>query len=252
MTHQVPEAAPRRRSWRKLYMRYGLFLLVVILGLYLYNVMTFRDTVAENFRQFTAEAASALDLPEGQRARVLAAVDRLLQRYREDQLSEKQDERIKTGLEAARPVIDLVALSLRTVASSGLPEDVKNGARESVRRLVRGLIEGKISPADLDPVMGPLPHREDMPQAVDFRKPIGDEDLRKVVAAMDAVLEANEVSPADSAGDVAGVVEPFVDSVLEDTGSGSSGGPATGAESVSPEPPGGASGSGDDPAADSP
>lgn len=215
------QRAPSRywKSWRKIAVSYGLIMAVVIGALGIIFVFTHRDLVASRYRGYAEQMVEALGLSLADRQRVMTRVDKVLELYREEELTGEQTQKLMEEFKAsALPrVVALLAIDVRMLPASTLGEAQQEVARRDVRRLIRGVVERKIEAEQLEPVFRDMsrqwdgalaqPPAEGDKKTLEFDRPLSDERLQSLLATVAEVLESHGVSDENSAGDVAGEVE---------------------------------------------
>jgi hypothetical protein len=216
------EKPPSRfwKSWRKIAVTYGVIMAVIVGGLGVVFVLTHRDLVASRYRGYAEQMVKALDLSLPDQQRVMTRVDRVLDLYREETLTDEQSEKLVEEFNASAlpKIVAILAIDVRMLPSSTLDKDLQEQARRNVRRLIRGVVERKIGVTELEPVFRDMTRRRDdtapPPEQSEnetttlaFDRSLPDEDLEALLKTVAGVLESHEISGDDSAGDIAGEVD---------------------------------------------
>ena len=161
--------------------------------------------LSQNWRELASEAGSeaikeginATDLPEPEKAEMAVEVDRVAQAFRAGDLSPEQLGSIMEQIVESPLMTTLVASAIESkyIANSGLSDKEKEEGRQTLRRFIRGGVDGNISQGGIDEAMQHVATRAGEGNW-ELRDQVSDEDLRKFLEAAKDEADAAEV-PAE-------------------------------------------------------
>jgi hypothetical protein len=161
--------------------------------------------LSQNWRELASEAGSeaikeginATDLPEQEKTEMAVEVDRVAQAFRAGELSPEQLGAIMEQIVESPLMTTLVASAIESkyIASSGLSDKEKEEGRQTLRRFIRGGVDGKISQGGIDEAMQHVATRSGE-GSWELRDQVSDEDLRKFIEAAKDEADAAQV-PAE-------------------------------------------------------
>jgi hypothetical protein len=183
------------------------FVVVVVLAVLIAVI------VARNWREWTAslstqviqQAIEATDLPEAEQTEVMEQVHRVTDAFRENQLSMEQVQRIMLQLQESPLIPSFVvsAIDEKYLNGSGLSDEEKTEARNTLNRFVQGMIQQKIAEADVNEVMAHVADRQP-DGSWQLREQVTDDQLRTMLEAAKAKADAagideqvEEIDPSD-------------------------------------------------------
>jgi len=205
----LPEAPVRRRSWLATCFFGCLITFVVLLVLAGIAAYWFFQNWRELMSSFGAtalkESIEATDLPEQEKAEISVQVDRLATAFREKRISERQVMAIMEQIVKSPLMTTLAgsAIERKYVAGSGLTDREKAEGGQTLRRFLRGSIDGKIDKQGMDAAMQHVADR-DKQGNWQLRDRVTDEDLRSFFQAAktaadngDVAVEPEDIDPSD-------------------------------------------------------
>jgi hypothetical protein len=158
--------------------------------------------VYQNWRELASEAGSeaikeginATELPEQEKAEMAIEVDRVANAFRAGDLSPEQLGSIFEQIVESPLMTTLVASAIegKYIANSGLSDKEKDEGRQTLRRFIRGGVDGKISEGGIDEAMQHVAIRSREGQW-ELRDQVSDEDLRKFFEAAKDEADAAEI-----------------------------------------------------------
>ena len=183
------------------------FVILVVLAVLLAVI------VARNWREWSAtvstqvieQAIEATDLPEEEQSEVMEQVNRVADAFREKQISMEQLARIMEQLQQSPLIPSFVvsAIEEKYFNSSGLSDEEKSEARNTLNRFVQGMLQQKIAEDELDDVMSHVADRQP-DGSWQLREQVSDDELRAMLEAAKAKADAagiaeqvDEVDPSD-------------------------------------------------------
>lgn len=205
----LPEAPVKRRSLLSTCMvgcliSFVVLALVVAIGVYWIS-QNWRDLASSIGADALKEGINATELPEQEKADIEVQIDRLAVELREGRLTGRQMQFIVEQV-AESPLMTIIvasAIEKKYVANSGLEEAEKVEGRQTIRRFLRGSIDGKINQAGIDAAMQHVATRKDE-NNWELKGRVSDEDLRSFLIeakkqADDAEIpmEADDIDPSD-------------------------------------------------------
>jgi hypothetical protein len=159
-----------------------LILLAVIGGFlaYQYGRPWFANTMGAAMNQMIDES----DLPAEEKAEVKEQVSRVATEFGEGRMTAEQLGRVFENLTES-PLMTSIVISVvdqKYLARSGLPEDEKTDARQTIRRFVRGMVDEKIPKESTDAAMQHVATRANRGEWK-LKDQVTDEELRAFLAA---------------------------------------------------------------------
>lgn len=237
---------PTSRPWRKFAVLYGALMVSTVATLGAVFLTQHEAMTADRYRWYARQMVEGLDLDPSESEPILKQVDRVLERYQSQTLDDSESEALLEAFNVSRlpKIVTLLSIGVRMVPASDLSPDEARDAGRDVRRLIRGLLDGQISEADLGPILtalSPPRWRRDDPgdglskdgvgvgsdgasgesRTLDFERILPEEELRAVLTRISDLLTQRGISELDSPGDVASEVERVVSTAVSDDGPGS-------------------------------
>lgn len=171
----------------------GVVLLVVVAIVVYWLVNNWRDVLANVGAEALRHTINATELPEAEKQEIGVQIDRVAAAMREGRINQQQMEAIFQRI-LQSPVLPLIAASAiesKYIARSGLNEQEKAEARQTLRRYLRGAIDHKINDQQINAALAHVADRQ-KDGSWRLRNQVSDEDLRAFLK------EASE--QADGAG----------------------------------------------------
>jgi hypothetical protein len=192
---QLPE---RRRSWLSTCLMGCL--IVAIVGVVLAGIAAY--WIAQNWRPWLANfvsknvyiAIDESDLPQKEKDEIKFQVNRVIDAFRGDRISEEQMRQLFQGLTES-PILAIFvvqAAEAKYIDPSGLADEEKAEARVTIQRFTRGAVEGKIDQASVDAA---LEHIADPQEngGWQLRERVTDAELRAFLAVAKAEADKANV-----------------------------------------------------------
>lgn len=190
-----------------------LLVLAVVLGVVIYQ--NWRPWYASAMTQVLHQVVDDSDLPAQEKAEVKEHVSRVANEFESGRVSFGQLGVLVQNLMSS-PLIPSMQVSVvdqKYLAGSGLPDDEKDAGRQTVRRFVRGMIDGKIPQSSTDVV---LPHIATRPQDNQWqlRPTVSDEELRAFLAAAKAEADKAEIPAEPIEFDPSDEIKKLIDAAI--------------------------------------
>ena len=216
----VDQPHPPKKSWVPGCLM-GCFVALVIsalccagIGYYVYQ--KFPQLAGDFARQAIAASVDSSELPDEEKAAIMAEVDRVIDAYQAREISNEQLGEILQGL-AESPLMGLVmvqGVEAKYVGPSGLSEAEKIEARRTIMRVVRGAIEEKIDKEEIETLTeyfttGAGSNRQLKPQ-------MADEELRECLAEAKRMADEAEIPDEDYELRISDEIRRIVDQALAD------------------------------------
>ena len=191
--------------------------IVVLIIIAIILQFTWKRMVTSFLRTSVAEQMERSDLPEDERNRVSASVDRLFTAYEEGEIEQEKVQELINAFERSpfSRVAGVYHLKATYLPTSRLDDTEKAAADRGLLRLARGIVEGKVSDNDLESLREQIPRDEE--GAPDFNKPIGDESLRMLLENVQKIVDEKGIPDEEYELKVADEIERLVDEVLNGT-----------------------------------
>lgn len=172
------------------------------------------------------------DLPQAEKAEVIAQVDRVATAYKEKKINQQDLEKFMTELQDA-PAMQALALygvDEAYLGESNLPEAELAAGRRTFQRAMRGVLEGKISK---DTLLAAFPDEEPQmnielagdngklkPEDINLvgnnsSDEVNDDDLREMLAKLKVTVDNAGIPDEDYQPDIGDEVKKLVDRLLE-------------------------------------
>lgn len=189
----------------------GVLLVLLLLGGIVVS-LKWRGWVSSMALSVMRQALEASSLPQAEKLEVAAELTRVVDAFRQKQLSAEQFQQIITAL-VESPLMDLFVVSVveeQYLKKSDLPPEEIEAGRNTLRRFVNGVIHKKIKQEGVDNVLEHVADRQPNGEWV-FRHDVASEDLRAMLA--DAKAEADKaeipqhVEPIDPSDEVKRIVD---------------------------------------------
>jgi hypothetical protein len=175
--------------------------------------------VASNLADWSRDAVVGLvdgtSLPDQQKQRITAQVDRILEEYRDGRLDTEQLQSLAEQLAQSSlfGLLMVQAAQDKYVAPSGLDDEEKADADIALQRLLSGVQQTRIAREDLETVFDHI-STVGMDGNRQLRPQISDEELRNMLAECERLADTAGVPRTDFHLDVAAEVERIVDETL--------------------------------------
>ncbi len=164
-----------------------------------------RDLASSIGSDALKEGINATELPDQEKADIEVQIDRLAVELREGRLTGRQMQFIVEQV-AESPLMTIIvasAIERKYIANSGLDEAEKVAGRQTIRRFLRGSIDGEINRAGIDAAMQHVATRKEG-NNWELKGRVSDEDLRsflieakKQADDADIPMEADDIDPSD-------------------------------------------------------
>lgn len=169
-------------------------------GVYVYmNAATWVTTAARSALQALLQDS---DLPQEEQTAMLREFDRVADAYKAGEITLEELGRIMEDL-AESPVMALVmlkAIETKYLNPSGLSDEEKSDAKRTIVRVVRGVIEEKLTKDDMKRITDHFLLNPDADlnngQPPQLKQRLSDDELRALLADAHEIVEEREV-PAD-------------------------------------------------------
>jgi hypothetical protein len=204
---------------------------VCVAGVY-YVVSNVDKWLVSLGREAIVAVINESELPEAEKKEVIEQVDRVAAAYKEKKINQEDLERFMTDLQEspAMSVLTLYGIEEVYLQESELPEAEIAAGRRTFQRVIRGMLEGKISE---DTLYAALPQEEQMLRVeedngngklkqediteVGFAP--GDEvntdDLREMLTKLKVAADNAQIPDEDYQPDIGDEVKKLVDRLLE-------------------------------------
>jgi hypothetical protein len=230
---------PRRSSGMNWVLSLALILLgfltlggvVCVAGVY-YVVSNVDKWLVSLGREAIVAVINESELPDAEKKEVIEQVDRVAAAYKEKKINQEDLERFMTDLEEspAMSVLTLYGIEEVYLQESDLPEAEIAAGRRTFQRVIRGLLEGKISE---DTLYAALPQEEQMLRVEedngngklkqeDIREvgfapgeEVSTDDLREMLAKLKVAANNAQIPDEDYQPDIGEEVKTLVDRLLE-------------------------------------
>jgi hypothetical protein len=190
-----------------------LILLAVVGAIVLY--FSWRPLAARFVSAGFNNAIDSSQLPLQEKAEVKAEVDRAIQSFRNNTMSNEQFGQLMQGLVESPLMTAIVVTGVeqKYLDPSGLSEEEKAAGRKDIRRFWRGMIDGKIPQATFDAAMA---HVADKNAGGNWkmREQVTDQDLRDFLSKAKAAADAAQIPAEPENIDVSDEVKRIVDRAL--------------------------------------
>ncbi len=182
-------------------------------GIYVYR--NSRSLFGDLARKALVTAVESAQLQAEEETEVIAQIDRVVNAYKQGEISNEQVGRIFQRLMESH-VMGLILIRAAEniyLEPSGLSEDEKRQAKVELQRVVRGMIEKSISSDQADSLLqyfteeGPNGSRQ-------LKKKLTDDELREMIAECKRLADEAEIPDEPYEVDVAAEVRQVVDQAL--------------------------------------
>lgn len=201
----LPAAPAKRRSLLSSCM-IGCLIMFVVLALVI-GILAF--WISQNWRDWASslgadalkDGINATELPEDEKVDIEVQIDRLAEELRTGRLTGRQMQFIVGQLQESPLMTTLVASAIdrKYLAGSGLDEAEKTAGRQTIRRFLRGAIDGQIEQRGIDAAMTHVATRREGSDW-ELKDRLSDEDLRDFLA--EAKQQADEADIPEEAEDL--------------------------------------------------
>lgn len=222
MNEQVPVEAGTRKGGGcgKLFLIGCLVFLVLTVIAVVLIVMNFESMMISMGRWGVVSIIEAQEIPEDQKKRMVAQVDRLTEDFKSGELDQQDIERVfeeilQSPLFAAGMVLVVEQTYLQ---KSGLDPAEKSEAGVSLRRFARGISDGRISRDLVEEVGAPALKSSDAGN-FELKEELTDEELREIIAAAKAHADEAGVEAQVEEVDLADELERAIQRALDEPGS---------------------------------
>lgn len=175
----------------------GVVLLLVAAGAVYWLITHWRDIASNVGAQALKQSIEATDLPAAEKVQMAVQIDRVAAGFREGRINERQMQAIFQNL-VESPLLTFLAASAiesKYIAPSGLGDAEKAEARHTLRRYLRGSIDGKIDEEQVNAVMAHVADEQE-DGSWRLRDRVADDDLREFLNATKAQADAANI-PAE-------------------------------------------------------
>jgi hypothetical protein len=181
-----------------------MLLAVVGVGVW-WLTQNWREVASAAGSEMIKEGINATELPDQEKAELAVEVDRVAEAVRAGDLTPDQIEMIFNEIIESPLMTTLAASAIESkyIAGSGLSDKEKDEGRQTLRRFIRGGVDGAISQGGVDDAMQHVAIRNGDGNW-ELRDRVSDEDLRAFfVAAKDEAdaaeipAEAEDIDPSD-------------------------------------------------------
>jgi hypothetical protein len=189
-------------------------ILAVVLGVVVY--LNWRNWYASMMSAVGTQLVESSDLPEQEKREVLEQVNRVAKEFRSGQISGPQLGILMQNL-VRSPVITAMMASVvdqKYLQGSGLSDDEKAAGRQSVRRLVRGMVDGKIAQASTDSIMQHIATRGAPNEPWTLKPTVTDGELREFLAAAKTEADKAEIPAEPAEFDPSDELKKVIDATL--------------------------------------
>lgn len=180
--------------------------------------------VYRNWRGWTADVASRIardgidqsQLPAQEKQEVLAQIDRITDAFRTNKMSVAQFQKLVDQLSNSPLMMSIIASAMETkyIAKSGLNAEEKAQATQTLRRFLRGNIDGKIDAQGRDLAMAQVADKQ--PDGNwKLREQVSDEELRKFLEIAKAEADKANIPDEPNDFDPSEELKRIVDDVLK-------------------------------------
>lgn len=131
---------------------------VIAIGIGVWVAMSWKSWTAAGLKAGAEAVVTQSGLPQGDKDRIIARVGAVADEFKNGTVSTQQLGEVMTVVTTG-PIIPagmIMAAESKFIATSALVDAEKADAKLSLQRATRGLIEGKLSIADLGPILDPL------------------------------------------------------------------------------------------------
>jgi hypothetical protein len=163
-------------------------------------------------RQFIVVLVNDSDLPAQEKEEVIAQVDRVVNAFAAKKISQKELEKILDELQKS-PIFAIIGawgLDKMFIEPSGLPAEEKQAGKRTLERVMRGLMEKKISEQAFQQAL-PRQAQPDQPQR---NERLTDQEVRDMLADMKKLADDASVPDQGFSVDVGDEVKNVVDKAL--------------------------------------
>jgi hypothetical protein len=175
--------------------------------------------VAGVVREVIVASIQNSEVPEGEKAEVIAQIDRVVDAYKQGRIQAEDIEPMMKKLEKS-PVFVMIetwGLKKAYLEPSGLSDEEKEMGARTIDRAFRGLVEGKITQEEFRGVVPQNPGHTEVKidkDKTDVRSPLTDEEVRQLLADLKKLADDAEIPDEPHSIDIGDEVKKLVDEVL--------------------------------------
>ena len=193
------------------------FLVVLVLGIIagVWVWYNWRDWAAAAGSQALKQGIEQTQLPADEKQDINLQIDRVAEAFRTEQISTKKLADLVQDL-ADSPLMTSIAASAidaHYIARSGLSDEEKTEATQTLRRFLRGVVDKKINEGAVDSAMAHVADRE-ADGSWELRDQISDEDLRKFLEVAKAEADKAQIPAEPEDFDPSDEMKRIVDEAL--------------------------------------
>jgi hypothetical protein len=215
------EPPERRRSWLA-----GCMIgCLVVLGAVLVLGALAAWWLSRNWRGLSANVATKVveegikssELPAEEQAEIMVEVNRVADAFREGRLSKEQITAIMQKLDES-PLVTMAIASAaekQYLAKSGLSDEERAEARVTLRRFLRGSIDGKINEQSVDAALSHVATKTPEGQW-EIREKVSDEELRAFLAEAKRAADEAEIPEQPEEFDPSDEVKRIIDEAMRE------------------------------------
>jgi len=217
----LPDAPVKRRSWFSTCFIGCLISLVVLLAVVALGVwwitQNWRGLASSIGSEALKEGINATELSPEEKDEIGVQIDRLADELREGRLTGQQLQTIMEQVMDSPLMTTIVASAIESkyIADSGLSDDEKNDGRQTIRRFLRGSIDGKIKEKGIDAAMQHVARRNSQNDAWELRESVTDEELRAFFTEAKAQADLAEIPPEAEDVDPSDEFKRIIDDAIE-------------------------------------
>jgi hypothetical protein len=155
-------------------------------------------------------------LPDGQKTKVIAQVDRVVTAYKERKINQADLERVFTELQDSPAIKALSVYGAEDtyLADTNLTAEEVEQGRRTFQRAVRAVYEGKISDEDFDAALPDSNEDKVQPASTSAAESAADDDLRLALAKLKVMADNAGIPDEPFRLDVGDEVKKLVDRAL--------------------------------------
>jgi hypothetical protein len=216
-----PEAEKKPRSWLSTCL-IGC-LVIAVVGLVIAVIAGY--WVSQNWRDWTAtagaqgvmQAVNASDLPQQEKQEIELEVNRVAEAFRDGEISVEQVGQIIERLSQSPLMgsIIVTAADVKYINQSGLTEEEKDQGRNSLRRFVRGVVDGKIGESEVEATLAHIADRQ-QGGGWQLRDRVTDDELRAFLNTAKSQADAANIPADPEAFDPSAEVKRLIDESLNE------------------------------------
>jgi hypothetical protein len=181
--------------------------------------------VAGMVREVIVATVNASEIPAGEKAEVIAQIDRVADAYKQGRIRAEDLEPMMQKLEKSPAFLMMQTWGLEQayIEPSGLSDEEKEQGRRTIERAFRGLVEQKITQDEFRGVVPQQPGQADVKidngktvvkASRGQRSPLTDEEVRTMLADLKKLADDAEIPDEPFTIDIGDEVKKLVDEVL--------------------------------------